>query len=239
MASFYIAAYNAKKAGINAYIGQLMLNTPRLINAKMDLAKMLAKLEIISELEDDSFVCMRQVRAGLSHFSVDVDVAKGQLAASTLLSLSLKPHIIHVVSFTEADHAAGPSEVIESCKIVRGVLRNGLYDFPDMTADPVVLVRKKQLIEEANELLTFVKNRFGDSSIDPLSDPICLYQMIKEGYLDAPHLRNNPVALGQSQTMPINGGYDSIDKEGKFLSERERLNNILTEPRVIGLTKLK
>ena len=121
---FYIAAYNAKKLGVKKYIAQFMFNTPRLTLGKADLAKMLAKKAMIDELEDENFVYLAQVRAGLTHFSIDMDVAKGQLAASTLLALALKPQIIHVVSFTEADHAATPEDVIESCKIVRGVLKN-------------------------------------------------------------------------------------------------------------------
>ena len=59
-----------------------------------------------------------------------MDVAKGQLAASTLLALALKPHIIRS-EFYKADHAATPDDVIESCKIVRGVLKNAWRDFPD------------------------------------------------------------------------------------------------------------
>ncbi len=226
VADFYIAAYNAKKLGVQTYIAQLMFNTPRLTSAKMDLAKMLAKLELVSELEDDNFVCLKQVRAGLTHFSIDMNIAKGQLAASTLLSLAVKPQIIHVVSFSEADHAAKPEDVIESCKIVRGVLRNAWNGFPDLSIDPDVQERKKYLIQEAKILLRNIQERFSKISPDPLSDPICLAQIVKTGLLDAPHLLNNPAALGKIRTIPTNGGYDAVDKQGNILSEAQRITQL-------------
>ncbi len=236
VADFYIAAYNAKKLGVKTFIAQLMFNTPRLTTAKMDLAKMLAKLELISELEDDSFICLRQVRAGLTHFSIDTHVAKGQLAASTLLSLSVMPQIIHVVGYTEADHAATAEEVIESCKIVRGVLRNAWEGFPDLTIDPDVQERKKHLVREAKYLLEAVKEQFSRLSADPLGDPVCLAQMVRTGILDAPHLLNNPAALGKIKTLPVNGGYEAVDERGRVISEARRLK-MLDLPRkfkVIG-----
>ena len=128
-------AYNARSVGVRHYIAQYMFNTPAGTYAAMDLAKMLAKMELIESLHTEEFTTYRQVRAGLLHFAPDLDVAKGQLAASTLVALAVKPHIIHVVGFTEGDHAARADEVIESCKIVRGVLKNALFP-PDMTADP-------------------------------------------------------------------------------------------------------
>ncbi|HHY77657.1 MAG TPA: cobalamin B12-binding domain-containing protein, partial [Clostridiales bacterium] len=120
----FLAAYNAKKMGVKHYIAQYMFNVPPAMHHKMDLAKMLAKIELIESLEDDDFKTYRQVRAGLASLSSDLDVAKGQLAASTYLAMSIKPHIVHVVGYCEADHAARPEEVIESTKIVRGVIRS-------------------------------------------------------------------------------------------------------------------
>ena len=61
---------------------------------------MLAKNELIEELSDESFTVFRQVRAGLAHFS-PILLAQGQLAASAVISMTLKPHILHVVGFSE------------------------------------------------------------------------------------------------------------------------------------------
>jgi len=223
VADFYLAAYNAKKLGVKTYIAQYMFNTPRLSSGKMDLAKMLAKKEMISRLEDDNFVCITEVRAGLTHFSIDMDVAKGQLAASTLLAFSLKPQILHVVSFSEADHAATADDVIESCKIVKGVVKNAWRGFPDMTLDPEVIHRKEYLIRQADIILEEIRTAFQGDSADPLCDPACLARSIESGILAAPQLKNNPVALGVIKTMPVNGGYDSVDAQGKVLSETERI----------------
>lgn len=226
VADFYIAAYNARKLGVKTYIAQLMFNTPRLTTAKMDLAKMLAKLELIAGLEDENFTCLRQVRAGLTHFSIDPDVAKGQLAASTLLSLAVKPQIIHVVSFSEADHAATPEEVIESCKIVRGVLRSAGNEFPDLTGDPAVQERKRHLVKESKRLLCSLQDQFSAIAADPLSDPACLARAVRTGFLDAPHLLNNPAALGRIKTRPVRGGYDAVDDQGDLLDEARRIKGL-------------
>ena len=120
VAAAYLAAYNAKKAGVRDYVSQYMLNTPPGTSAAMDLGKMLAKDELIHSLAGDDFRVFRQVRAGLASFPVDLEQAKGHLAFSTTVAMALRPHIVHVVGYCEADHLAGPSEVIESCKMLRG-----------------------------------------------------------------------------------------------------------------------
>ena len=188
---------------------------------------MLAKKQLLDELEDENFIYLAQVRAGLTHFSIDMDVAKGQLAASTLLALALKPHIIHVVSFTEADHAANPQDVIESCKIVRGVLKNAWRDFPDMTKDPEVIERKDYLVSEAKEVINNMEKYFKVRYEDPLAHPECLAQMVRLGLLDAPHLKGNSAALGKVRTMPLNGGYECVDMDGNVLKDSERTRYIL------------
>ena len=225
----YLVAYNAKKLGVKTYISQLMLNTPRLTTPKMDIAKMLAKIEFIQELEDDSFKVLKQIRAGLTHFSTDIDVAKGQLAASTVLAIALKPEIIHVVSYSEASHAATPENVIESCRIVKGVIRNMWKGLPDLTKDKDVIERKNYLLEEARKLKSISLEYFKDDVDDPLSNPKYLAKLIKTGFLDAPQLKGNPVALGVIKTLPNNGGYDIIDNSGKVISITEYCNKILAK----------
>ena len=64
-------------------------------------------------------------------------MAKGQLwPRSTLVAAGGEAAYHPRVGFTEGDHTARADEVIESCKIVRGVLKNGLFGLPDTTADP-------------------------------------------------------------------------------------------------------
>jgi methylmalonyl-CoA mutase cobalamin-binding subunit len=226
---YYLSALNAKKLGVKKYIAQMMFNTPRLTTPTMDLAKMLAKDELISELKDENFTYLKQVRAGLTHFSLDMNVAKGQLAASTLLSLALKPDIIHVVSFTEANHAATPEDVIESCGIVKGVLKNTWKGMPDLTLDPEVKQRKDILLKEARKMIEILKNTYSSFSEDPLTDSVCLGKMVYDGFLDAPQLRGNPAALGKVKTMPINGAYDIVDEYGKVISHEEYFSKFLNK----------
>jgi len=153
VAAAYLAAYNAKAMGVKDYVAQFMFNTPPGTSAIMDLGKMLAKLQLIRTLEDSSFRVWVQVRAGLSSFPPDLHLAKGHLSASTLVSMNLKPHIVHVVGFCEADHASLPEDVIESSRIARGVIRNVLEGMPDMTLDERVQARKEELLREAKILL--------------------------------------------------------------------------------------
>jgi len=227
VAMAFLAAYNAKKMGVKNYIAQYMFNVPPAMHHRMDLAKMLAKIELIESLEDESFKAYRQVRAGLASLSADLDVAKGQLASSTYLAMAIKPHIIHVVGFSEADHAAKPEDVIESCKIVRGVIRSTLHGMGDMTQDKEVQNRKMELIDEAMYLLNSIKELYPDSS-DPWSDPIVLSDVIKRGIIDAPHLRGNPSAKGTLETRIIDGKCLAYSKELiRSISEEERISDIL------------
>lgn len=225
----YLAAYNAKQAGVRNYIAQYMFNSPPMMYGGMDLAKMLAKIDLIESLHDDSFMTARQVRAGLLSLSPRENIAKGQLASSTMLAMQLKPHIIHVVGYCEGDHAATAGDVIESCEIVHGVLRNSLTGMPDMTEDKAVNERRRELLEEAGVLINTIKN-LGDGSEDPLTSPEVLARAVKIGVLDAPHLKGNPDALGTLQTRCIDGAMCAFDPiKRKALSESERLK-ILPRP---------
>lgn len=222
----YLAAYNAKKMGVKDYIAQYMFNVPSGLHHRMDLAKMLAKIELIESLEDNNFKTYRQVRAGLASLSSDMDIAKGQLASSTYLAMSIKPHIVHVVGFSEADHAACPEEVIESTKIVRGVIRSCLNGMADMNQDRAVQQRKQELVEEAYYLLDTIRRRYHES-MDPFSDPKVLEDVIMSGIIDAPHLRGNENARGTLETRIIDGKCLAYSKElGQELKERERLDKI-------------
>jgi len=227
VAMAFLAAYNAKKSGVRDYIAQYMFNVPPALHHRMDLAKMLAKVELIESLHDNSFRSYRQVRAGLASLSADLDVAKGQLAASTYMAMAIKPHIVHVVGFSEADHAAGPEDVIESTKIVRGVIRSVLDGMADMSQDREVQKRKLELIGEARYLLDTIKLLYPDSE-DPWSDPLVLEDIIKRGIIDAPHLRGNPSAKGTLETRIVDGKCLAYSRKlDRVVTEEERLEELL------------
>ena len=225
----YLGAYNAKAAGAHTYVAQYMFNSPAPISPVMDLAKMLAKIELIEGLHDERFSSIRQTRAGLLSFAPDLQVAKGQLAASTVMQLAINPQIVHVVGYSEGDHAATAPEVIESCQIVHGVIHNCLTGMPEMVDDCAVQERKQELVAEAQILLEAMQS-LGDGSADPLTDPQVLARAIKIGLLDAPHLVGNPDAAGQLVTAPVNGAIRAIDPDsGESLSEQQRVSLIMSD----------
>jgi len=227
----YLAAYNAKAMGVERYIAQYMFNSPPGSSFSLDLAKILAQMEMVEGLHNKNFVSYRQTRAGLLHLSPHLDVAKGQLASSTMLALAVKPHIIHVVGFCEGDHAASPADVIESCRIVQGVLKNCMFGLPDMASDPTVQRRKSELIQDAKTVLQAISG-LKETDEDPFTSPGVLAKAIKLGILDAPHLKGNPEAAGRLQTRIINGAVYPVDPNtGKVVSEADRLAGI-TESRI-------
>ncbi|MCG1010994.1 cobalamin B12-binding domain-containing protein [Tepidanaerobacter sp. GT38] len=228
----YLAAYNAKKMGVKDYVAQYMFNVPPSISPAMDLAKMLAKIELIESLQDENFTVYRQARAGIASLPADLNQAKGQLAASCQLAMAIKPHIYHVVGYCEAHHAATAQDVIESCKIVRGVIRNVMLGAVDITQDPKVQERKNQLIEEAQITLNAIKS-LGANVDDPLTDPAVLAKAVKTGILDAPHLRGNEAACGKLVTRLVDGALYAYDEnEKRVISEKERIDRILSQNKI-------
>ncbi len=228
VAAAFLAAYNAKKMGIIHYVAQYMFNTPAQTSPLMDLAKMLAKIELIESLNDKNFTSIRQTRTGLSCLSPDADVAKGQLSSSCLFQMALEPKIVHVVGFCEADHAATPSDIIESAKITLGVIKNLSLGPPQILDDSRIKERKEELVEEAKYLLQAIKDLAADKVNDPWTDPKTLAQAINTGLFDAPHLAGNPYAAGKVFTQIRDGACYAIDPQsGKLLSEKERISKIL------------
>ncbi len=228
----FLAAYNAKKMGVKTYIAQYMFNTPNGTSAKMDIAKMLAKKSLISQLVDDEFKVLTQVRAGLSSFPININKAKGQLAYSTFLGMSLKPDIVHVVAFSEADHAANSDDVIESCQIAKQVINNLTYYNTDFITDPVVKKRRDRLILEADLLINGIIKMANSiyKCHSPLSTPEVLAKAIKIGLIDAPHLKGNKEACGNLRTRLVDGAcyaYDYV--RNKVIDESERIEEIIKE----------
>jgi tetrahydromethanopterin S-methyltransferase subunit B len=212
---------------VRVYISQYMFNTPRETSFTMDLAKMMAKVELIESLHDDSFRTLRQTRTGLYSYPTDFDKGKGQLASSTLLQMQLNPHIVHVVAYCEADHAAKPEDIIESVKIASKVMENCLYGCPDMKLDREVKERKEELVRDAKLIIEKIKKLDKDNKyIDPLVSPVVISRAIKKGVLDAPHLCGVKAAKGTIRTMFFDGKNLAVDENFKPISEKDRLSKI-------------
>lgn len=219
----FVSAYNAKKYGVKNYIAQYMFNTPNTLSFSMDLARVMAMVELVEELSDGSFKVYRQVRAGLNYLSPDLDIAKGQLAATTFLAMNIKPHIIHVVGFNEAEHAATPENIIESCKIVRGVIRNLVNDSLDLSQNTAIIERKEQLKREVKYLTEFICDFYKDYE-DPLANASVLADCIKRGIIDSPHIVKNDKFKGILSTRVIDGKCVAYSEEKmEELNEKERI----------------
>jgi methylmalonyl-CoA mutase cobalamin-binding subunit len=226
--SAYLSAYNARAFGVQDYIAQLMFNSPPGLSDAMDLAKMLAVLELIEPLAGPDFRIWRQTRTGLLSYPLDPAAARAHLAASIYLQMALKPHIIHVVGHTEADHAATAEDVIEACKIARRAIENALQGAPDMTADPKIIQRRDELVSEARLTLQKIKSLADPGIADPLADPAALARAVTSGILDAPQLQNNPYGLGQVRTRTIAGQCLAVDTRGQPIHEKERLGMVIS-----------
>jgi len=235
IASAYIAAKTAKLHGIHWLILQNMLNTPKYTWGVADLAKSRALLKLARSLEDDNFHLILQPRGGLDFFSPDLNKAKVQLAAVTALMDDIEPNnnespkIIHVVSYSEAQHLADPSVIRESIQIVRESLeqyrrlrRKGLID--DMSKNREVASRTEELIIEASTLIKAI-----ESLIRRPYTAHGLYQIFASGFFPVPYLwecrEEFANAIGW-QTRLVNGSMRVVDEKGSCIPASERVRKI-------------
>jgi methylmalonyl-CoA mutase cobalamin-binding subunit len=238
--SAVLSAYNARACGVHDYIAQFMFNSPPGVSDAMDLAKMLAVLEMIEPMavpvspgaaqgltQSEGFRIWRQTRTGLLSYPLDYDAARGHLAASVYLQMALRPQILHVVGHTEAHHAATADEVIAASRIARRAVEDALRGAPDMAADPRVQARKAELISEARVTLEAIRSLAGQDVADPFTDSATLARSVTSGILDAPHLRNNPYARGEIITRVVEGACVAVDSAGRPLPETARLAEFL------------
>ncbi|HSK89328.1 MAG TPA: cobalamin-dependent protein [Anaerolineales bacterium] len=225
--SAYLSAYNARAFGVRDYIAQLMFNSPPGLSDAMDLAKMLAVLDIVEPLENENFHVWRQTRIGLLSHPLDPHAARGHLAAATYLQMALRPHIYHIVGHTEAHHAATAEDVIEASRIARRAIENAVRGAPDMTADPAITKRRKRLVKEAHLLLEAIASLAGPEADDPFTDSATLTRAVTCGLMDAPQLRNNKFGRGEVRTRIVNGANITVDARGKIITEQKRLSTLI------------
>lgn len=218
----YLVAYIAKKLGVKHYIQQYMLNTPPNLSPKMDIAKSLARKELVESLQDDDFKVYNMIRTGLLSYPSDPYQAMGQLVSSMFYGSYLKPDIIHVVAYTEAIKRATSKEIIESVKMVKKAYLLAETGLPDFSSDKEIKKRVYELKDEALFLIEKIKE-FGKDKEDPLIDPENLYNIVKLGIFDAPGLTGFSVAKGKIRCEVINGANYAVSEEGKILKEIDRL----------------
>ncbi len=236
-------------AGVHDLVLQMQFNKPRETGDLADLAKMTASLELANELlprGSDRPRIWTQTRTGVGYFDPDPDTARFQLARSTFLQMMISPHIIHVVSYCEADHAATVKDIVESSKLVRRCIRIFKQHEPELTKylrDPMgdaspVVERREFLLKEARFLLQSIA-RLGQGSdiVRPVSRAVdgsnlrslvpslararTLTEALQRGYLAAPGIFHPAYPAGRRLTTgPTQNGYiDCLDlQEGKRAS---------------------
>lgn len=237
VAAAFLSAYNARAFGVQDYIAQMMFNSPPGLSDKMDLAKMLTALDLITPLAltpapsprgrgENGFRIWKQTRIGLLSHPLDPEAARGHLAASTYLQMSLRPHIYHIVGHTEAHHAATADDVIVASRVARRAIENAL-GAPDLTADPIVTRRRAELAAETNAILDAIRALAGPDAADPFTDAATLARAVTSGILDAPQLVNNKFGRGEVRTRIVDGACVSVDGTGNPISERERIAKLI------------
>lgn len=239
VAAAFLSAYNTRAFGVRDYIAQMMFNSPPGLSDKMDLAKMLTALDLITPLASPSphfteqngrneggFRIWKQTRIGLLSHPLDPEAARGHLAASTYLQMSLRPHIYHIVGHTEAHHAATADDVIAASRVARRAIENAL-GAPDLTADPIVARRRAELAAETNAILDAIRALAGPDAADPFTDAATLARAVTSGILDAPQLVNNKFGRGEVRTRIVDGACVSVDGTGNPISERERIAKLI------------
>ncbi len=231
VADMYLCGIIAKNLGVKHFVAQYMFNTPPSSSFDMDLAKILAKNELLHTLVDDSFKVIKQVRTGIASLPLNLQKAKGHLAAATFVQLAIKPDIVHVVTHSEANHAATPEDIIESCNIVNQVI-DRTYASHINFIDEKIEKRKEELIQQAKWIVNLIPRLAKDPSeqVNPWTNYRVLNRLVKYGIFDAPHLKNNQFARGEIKTNIIDGACYSWDHNlQKKLDEIERIKDIIVK----------
>ena len=220
VATAYLAAMAAKRLGVQVYVAQYMFNTPPGISPKMDLAKALAKKELIESLEGDDFTVVTMVRPGLMSLPADPDMARGQLVSSVYTAMNIDPDIVHVVAYCEATRRATDVEIIESVKMAKQAINEAIKGLPDFRQDKEIHEHKQYLKSECKVIIDAMeKIKTGE-----LTSPETIYTAVKTGILDAPGLSKMSVAKGTVRTAIVDGQSCAVDEEGKKINETDRLS---------------
>lgn len=229
-AAAYLAAYNARVFGVKDHIVQMMFDSPPGTSTAMDIAKMLAVIEMISSLETPDFRIWKQTRTGLLSYPVDLDQARAHLATSVFHQMALDPDIVHVVGYPEANHAVSAKEVIESCIMAHRAIENAFQSQLEIASSENIQQRVRELVLDAELLIDTIHQLGAGVSSDPLSDPKILTKAVSEGLLDAPQLLNNPFGKGEISTrIDHRGACVAVDKYlGETISEKARVSQTLS-----------
>jgi hypothetical protein len=226
-------------SGVRNIILQLQFNKPRETGDYADLAKMTAALEVairVSAYRTPQPAIFRETRTGIESLSPDIPKAKWQLARSTLLQMTVRPHIVHLVSYCEANHAATPEDVIDSSRLVRRairVFREHEQELAGELSNPIVTERREYLVGEAEYLLRAVAGLRAEGAGAPppqlaplIADPVVLAESMRKRYMTAPGIVHPAYKNETIVTRPTRYGFIDAVECGptlRVISEAERI----------------
>lgn len=216
----YLAAFNARHAGVRHYIARYRLDPTVNTAVVMDLARLLAQRELVESLHTRTFSTYREVCLGGFDAPPATPRMRGGMVAGAVWALALRPHLFCL-------EAGADEGMAVTCQTLRGVLDRCLVGLPDVESDLLVQRRKRQLVEEAWQIVESIA-ALGTTAAEPLADPDTLALATRAGLIDAPGLRDNPAVAGVACTRRISGAVYAVDPlTGRALSEAERIGALL------------
>ena len=227
--------------GVQNMVLQMQFNKPKETGDYADLAKMSAGLEmarLISMGRPSPAPIFRETRTGIESLSADMTRAKWQLARSTFLQMCMDPHIIHIVSYCEANYAARPADIIDSSRLIRRavrIFRENKEDVMKEIDSPIVKERKEYLMKESAYLLNEIAKLHPAYKPVPLTamaqylgDEDVIASSIEKKLMSAPGIINEKYR-GDFLTKPLKYGMINLVDDythPRVLTEKERLFNM-------------
>lgn len=224
--------------GVENMVLQMQFNKPKETGDYADLAKMQAGLEMARRLSlgrRNPAPIFRETRTGIESLSADMTLAKWQLARSTFLQMCMDPHIIHIVSYCEANYAARPADIIDSSRLIRRavkIFRQHKGDIMKEVNVPIVKERRDYLIKESSWLVNEIAKLHPQYQACPIEavakyvgDADVLATAIERGYMSAPGIVNEKYK-GRFITKPLKYGMINVVDDynnPRILTEKERL----------------
>ncbi len=224
--------------GVKDMVLQMQFNKPKETGDYADLAKMYAGMEMarrVSLCRHNPASIFRETRTGIESLSADMNLAKWQLARSTFLQMCMDPHIIHIVSYCEANYAARPADIIDSSRLIRRVVKIFRQHKADIMKEvnvPIVTERRDYLIKESTWLVNEIAKLNPKYQPCPLEniaqyvgDEDVIASSIEKKYMSAPGIINAKYR-GDFITKPLKYGMINVVDDynnPRIITEQERL----------------
>lgn len=224
--------------GVENMVLQMQFNKPKETGDYADLAKMSAGLEMarrISMGRKNPAPIYRETRTGIESLSADMTKAKWQLARSTFLQMCMEPHIIHIVSYCEANYAARPADIIDSSKLIRRAVRIFRENKADVLKEanvPLVTERRDYLICESTYLVNEIAKlhpKYEPRPLENIAEFVgnedVIATSIERKIMSAPGIINKKYK-GDFITKPMKYGMINVVDDythPRILTEKERL----------------